>query len=219
MKKVSILFFVALLTLNLFSQSNVVKTQNDSVKSKLSLSQSMKNVIKITPIVFLQGQLVRISYERSIGSHFTVGLGVAPIVFPDLLASLAYPPTSGDGFKGGIALDPEIRWYAASDKAMDGFFLGLYNSTRFSSWDAQSTVQILGSSNTDQYKVNRSMLKYGFELGFEKMMGKHFLFDIFGGLGLIGDNITATNQRTKAIETLPSGGIDVRFNFSFGYRF
>ncbi len=219
MKKVSVLFIVALLTLNLSSQSNVVRTQNDSVKSMGNSSLSMKNVVKITPIVFLQGQLVRISFERTIGPHFTVGLGVAPIVFPPLLASFAYPPSSGDGFKGGFALDPEIRWYAASDKAMDGFFLGLYNSTRFSSWDAVSTLQVLGSNNLDQYEVNRTQLKYGFELGFEKMMGKHFLVDVYGGLGLIGDNIIATNQRTKVIDYLPSGGIDVRFNISFGYRF
>ena len=216
MKKFSNVIFLALLSLNLLAQDNVVKTQDLSEKTKINSSQSMNNVIKITPIVFLQGELVRISYERKIGSHFSVGLGVAPIVFPPLLASLAYPPTS---FKGGFALDPEIRWYAASDKAMDGFYLGLYNSSRFSSWDALSTAQGLSNGGTDQYKVNRTLLKYGFELGLEKMMGKHFLVDVYGGLGLIGDNIIATNQRTNAVDNLPTGGIDFRFNISFGYRF
>ena len=98
-----------------------------------------QKAIKISPFTFLKGQPVMIHYEHNVFKSFTMGVGVAPIMWGPIIGSLLYPPTK---FNTGIAIDPEIRWYAKNDKVMDGFFVGLYNSNRFSSWAGTSTEEI-----------------------------------------------------------------------------
>jgi hypothetical protein len=176
---------------------------------------AQKNIVKITPIVQLKGQLIELNYERSLGGNFSAGIGIAPIIFKPILGSLLYPPTN---FNLGWAFDPEIRWYAKSDKVMDGFFIGLYNSSRFSSWTGLSTVDILNSNSTEK-SIKNSKFIYGFQLGTERMMGKHFVFDFYAGLGYANSiyKVTDLNTKVETIDKVP--GINLRLNIAFGYRF
>lgn len=183
-----------------------------------SQNESLKNVIKITPIVITKGQLVEVSYERQISKQFTATLGIAPIVMKPLLGTLKYPSTN---FNGGWAIDPEIRWYASSDKVMDGFFIGLYNSSRFSSWEGEdiTDVNIDQGISTRYCTVNNNRYIYGFELGTERMMGKHFVFDFYTGLGYSSSIYNVIYTDDKSTDRLVVPGFNFRLNVSFGYRF
>ncbi len=89
------------------------------------------NVIKVSPLTFMSGRLAAVHYERQIGKQFTFGIGAAPLFWRPLFGSISYPITE---FKNGFSVDPEFRWYAKSDKVMDGFFVGLYGSYIKSNW-------------------------------------------------------------------------------------
>ena len=185
--------------------------------SNLSNGQTnFKNSVKLSPITFTKGQIAVIHYERSIYKNFTIGMGVSNISFKPILGSFLYPI---DKFNMGLAIDPEIRWYAKSDKIMDGFFFGFYNSTRFSSWESSTTG---ASLFTDNVLLDVSVRKsiYGLQLGAQKLMGKHIAIDVYGGAGLSGTKYKAYNRGTKDLyETQNSGGINLRLNLSIGYQF
>ena len=95
-----------------------------------SFGQS-KSAVKVTPVTILKGQLAMVHYEYNAWGNATVSLGVAPVISGPILGSLAFPAEDG---AGGIAIDPEIRWYGKDDGAMNGFFFGLYNSNHISNW-------------------------------------------------------------------------------------
>lgn len=182
----------------------------------------MKNALKVTPITIIKGQAIMLHYERQLINHMTVGIGVAPIVFGPLLGSLAYP---SDKFKNGVAIDPEIRWYAKQDKVMDGFFVGLYNSNRFSYWE--SSTALLGLLNplytgTDIGKVNVSSRRtiVGFQLGTHRLIGEHFSVDFYTGLGLSGSKTTAKFASNNVLyDEIRAGGVNLRLNLALGWVF
>jgi hypothetical protein len=164
-----------------------------------------------------------IHYEHNIFNGLTIGAGVAPVLWGPIIGSLAYPPSE---FNTGVAIDPEIRWYAKSDQVMDGFFVGLYNSNRFSSWySGASTVDIFdidGESDIydlDGYDVTNRKIIVGLQLGVQKLLGEHFCFDFYSGIGFQGNVTTATGRTTNYVDRVEGGGINLRCNISIGWQF
>jgi hypothetical protein len=186
------------------------------VKGQVKGQADFKNSVKVTPLAFLKGQIAVVHYERSVYRNLTVGLGAAPIFFPPLLGAILYPV---DQFNNGLAIDPEVRMYAKSDKVMDGFFFGLYSSNRFSSWESSTTFSS-SFSTTLPLDVSFRRSVYGVQLGTQKLLGKHFCVDFYGGLGLSTSKYKVYYADTKNIyEEQNATGLNVRLNVSLGYQF
>lgn len=177
-----------------------------------------KMAVKVSPFTLIKGQLCMAHFEYNFAKNYTAGVGLAPILWGPLVGSLTYPPSD---FKAGIAIDPEIRWYAKNDGVMDGFFIGLYNSSRFSSWSSEESLSDIFSLTTlsDSYDVNNKKFIGGFQLGFQKLMGDHFSFDFYSGFGIQANTTTAKSRLTSTVDQIQSGGVNFRFNFAFGYQF
>jgi hypothetical protein len=210
MKKIFLLILLATFTIKINAQKNV-------------------NVVKVTPLTFVKGQLFMLHYERNISKKMSLGIGVAPIFRGPLfnMATLDYPPTK---YNMGIAIDPEIRWYAKSNDAMDGFFVGFYNSNRFSSWQSTTngttfenvfdgTYSAASSFNVD---VKNQKYIFGIQLGTQKMMSDNISIDFYSGLGfnVNKSSITGTDSYGKAyVDEKTGAGINLRLNLAIGYRF
>jgi len=173
--------------------------------------------IRVSPFTFLKGQPVMIHYENNVFKSFTMGVGVAPIMWGPIVGSLLYPPTK---FNTGIAIDPEVRWYAKNDKVMDGFFVGLYNSNRFSSWEGASSEEIFNlSSELNDWDIKNRKIIVGLQLGVQRLIGDHFCVDFYSGIGFNSNVTTATRKFDKYTETRPSGGVNLRLNVALGWQF
>lgn len=173
--------------------------------------------IKLSPFTFLKGQPAMIHYEHNVFKSFTIGVGVAPVIWSPIIGSLLYPPTK---FNTGIAIDPEVRWYAKNDKVMDGFFVGLYNSNRFSSWEGTSTEEIFNIySEVNNWEVKNRKIIVGLQLGVQKLIGDHFCADFYSGIGFNSNLTTATRKIDQYTETTPSGGVNFRLNVALGWQF
>jgi len=158
-----------------------------------------------------------IHYEHNVFKSFTMGVGVAPIIWGPIVGSLLYPPTK---FNTGIAIDPEVRWYAKNDKVMDGFFVGLYNSNRFSSWEGTSTEEIFDLySEINDWDIKNRKIIVGLQLGVQRLIGDHFCVDFYSGIGFNSNVTTATRKIDKYTETTPSGGVNLRLNVALGWQF
>ena len=187
-----------------------------------SFGQS-KSAVKVTPVTILKGQLAMVHYEYNAWGNATVSLGVAPVISGPILGSLAFPAEDG---AGGIAIDPEIRWYGKDDGAMNGFFFGLYNSNRISNWTSDwsqgdfldLTEEGLDPAD-DSYEVSATKSIFGLQLGTHKPLGDHFSVDFYSGLGLSLANTNAVGNNTGKSYDIPSGGINLRLNIAFGYQF
>jgi hypothetical protein len=177
----------------------------------------MKNALKVTPLTIIKGQAIMLHYERAVIKNMTVGVGFAPII-----GRLTYP---GGKMKNGIAVDPEIRWYAKSDKVMDGFFFGLYNSNGFSSWkSASDIVELFNPSDLgyDSDELNVSVRKtiVGLQLGTHRLIGDHFSIDFYSGFGHSGFKITAKNTSNKVVyHEIITRGANLRLNIAIGWVF
>jgi hypothetical protein len=173
--------------------------------------------IRVSPFTFLKGQPVMIHYEHNVFKSFTMGVGVAPIMWGPIVGSLLYPPTK---FNTGIAIDPEVRWYAKNDKVMDGFFVGLYNSNRFSSWEGASSEEIFNlSPELNDWDIKNRKIIVGLQLGVQRLIGDHFCVDFYSGIGFNSNVTTATRKFDKYTETRTSGGVNLRLNVALGWQF
>lgn len=177
-----------------------------------------KTVIKVSPMTFIKGQPFMLHFERAVSGHSTVELGVAPIIWGPIIGTFNFVP---DKFHTGIAIDPEIRWYAKTDHLLNGFFFGFYNSNRFSTWDSSESFDeaIYGNSPPD-LKVKSRKLIFGFQIGSERLFGKHFLIDFYSGLGLSTTNtIAEVADSGRFYDELNTVGANFRFNVAFGWAF
>jgi hypothetical protein len=200
-----------------------------------SMYQSMAQLaIKITPVTVLKNQLFMVHGEWFLPNQdqISLSLGVAPNlvpkmdafgVFGDTVNGFSYEPIDATYLttaKSGFSFDPELRWYA--DEQMDGFFLGLYSSQRFSS-GVQLDELYLGNS-TGGFITSKSRVSiYGVQLGFEKLFGRndHFVFDFY-----IGGGIKQTKYKWSESNLVgpgrgedPTYGLALRGNVAIGYAF
>jgi hypothetical protein len=187
--------------------------------------------IKLTPVGVLKNQYAVLGVEWFLPKQdqISIGLGVGKNILNKgagleglddfFLEENYYYDQIESTSKPGWAFDPELRWYA--DKKMDGFFLGLYSSQRFSS------VDFAEIANTGIAESNKIMpLKthvgiYGLQLGFEKLLGKNdrFVFDFYFGLGakLTNRKFDVSNLIGQGYESSNSFGLATRGNIAIGY--
>ncbi len=190
--------------------------------NSINAQSKMKNALKVTPLTIIKGQALMIHYERAVIKNMTVGVGVAPIFTAPLIGTLAYP---ADKMKSGIAVDPEIRWYAKSDKIMDGFFFGLYNSNRFSSWESTNDIVELFNPNdspydSDELNVSARKTIVGLQLGTHRLLGDHFSIDFYSGFGLSGSKTTAKYASNNLVyDEIITVGANLRLNIAVGWVF
>jgi len=178
---------------------------------------AQKNAIKLSPFTFLKGQPAMIHYEYNVFKSFTMGVGVAPVMWGPIIGSILYPPSK---FNTGIAFDPEVRWYAKNDKVMDGFFVGLYNSNRFSSWEGASSEEIFDiNSEINSWDVRNRKTIVGLQLGVQRLIGNHFCVDFYSGFGFNYNVTTATRKIDQYTDTRIGGGINLRLNVALGWQF
>lgn len=189
-----------------------------------------KHAIKVSPFTFLKGQPAMVHYEYNAFNNATLSLGLAPVISGPILGSVVFPPTE---FNSGIAIDPEIRWYGKDNGAMNGFFFGLYNSNRLTSWTSATTDIDLsalltgefieeyddsGNPLNSSYDVKARKNIVGIQLGTHKPLGDHFSVDFYSGFGISIANTEATGNNTGTVSNVPSGGINLRLNLAFGWQ-
>jgi hypothetical protein len=202
-----------------------------------SMYQSMAQLaIKITPVTVLKNQLFMVHGEWFLPNQdqISLSLGVAPNLVPKLDAFGDIDDIlNGSDFtyeadeinyltdaKSGFSFDPELRWYA--DEQMDGFFLGLYSSQRFSS-GVRLDEWFVGNP-TGGYITSKSRVSvYGVQLGFEKLFGRndHFVFDFYIGGGVKQTKYTwnESNLFGPGRGEEPTYGLALRGNVAIGYAF
>jgi hypothetical protein len=175
------------------------------------------NIIKISPLTLLKGQIPMIHYERVIYKNLTTSLGITLILLEPLIGTLAFPP---DKFKGGIAIDPELRWYAQSDKVMDGFYFGFYNSFRSSKWESlfSSKDVIKNKLSTPDLKVSSTKVIGGIHIGTQKLMGKHFTVDFNSGIGL-SKTVAKKSASNQFYDQAVGASVNFKFDIALGWRF
>jgi hypothetical protein len=103
---------------------------------------------------------------------------------------------------------------------MDGFFLGLYSSQRFSSVDFKETV--FSSPESNKIMPLRTHVGiYGLQLGFEKLFGKNdrVVFDFYFGLGakITSRKFDTSDLIGPGFENNSTFGIATRGNIAIGY--
>jgi hypothetical protein len=207
--KTVILSLVVFTAINAFGQEKQIPDVNNIEKK----STAGKNVFKVSPIVFTKGQLIQVNYERQLFGSFTGAVGLAPVFFSNIWGSILYPVSE---FKGGVAIDPEFRWYANSDKVMDGFFIGVYNSMRYSKWTNEDELINYGQPK-EKREVSSRRTIFGFTFGTERQFGEHFMFDFYSGIGLSSTTFKVKGPLTNKEDK--TGGVHLRLNLAFGYRF
>jgi len=170
-------------------------------------------------MVFTKGQILEVHYERNLLWGFTAGAGISTIFSPSMNPPLEYIP---ENFNLGIAIDPEIRYYfrrknSSNNVSMDGFFIGFYNSTRISSYTSYNDFE--NPNNTFLNKINENISINGFQLGYEKVLWKNYIIDIYTGFGKSKNDYLFTNTVTKQSKQTSTELGNFRFNFSIGYSF
>lgn len=202
-------------TFTTLTSLHVMGYMNDSISNRAP----MPNIIKVSPFTFLKGQIPMIHFERVIYKNLTASIGVAPILFGPLIGTLAFPP---DKFNGGFAIDPELRWYAQSDKVMDGFYFGFYNSIRSSMWESifSSKDIFKNQYTTPDLKVSSTKVIGGIHIGTERLIGKHFTVDVNGGIGLSKSKTVAKKSVSNQFYDQAIGGsVNLKFDIALGWRF
>jgi hypothetical protein len=186
--------------------------------------------IKITPVTVLKNQYAVLGVEWFLPKQdqISIGLSVGKNIvnkgagldgLDDIFDLDDYDYTQIDETsKPGWAIDPELRWYA--DKQMDGFFLGLYSSQRFSSVDFKETV--FSSPESNKIMPLRTHVGiYGLQLGFEKLFGKNdrVVFDFYFGLGakITSRKFDTSDLIGPGFENNSTFGIATRGNIAIGY--
>ena len=180
---------------------------------------SQENIVKISPLVFTKGQILEVHYERHLFGRFTAGAGISTIFFSSSASGLEYKP---EKFNIGVAIDPEIRYYFKkkndeNTKPMDGYFMGLYNSTRISSYTSYDSFE--NPNSTTLNKINENISIYGLQFGYEKKISENLIIDLYTGFGSGTVKYLITNTITnQSMNTTKDAG-NFRFNFSIGYSF
>ena len=200
-----------------------------------------KNIIKIAPFAFIHGQVPftvesRIGYERVISPKSSIAgsyshLGTNPVF--GFIGSVALSATLttvlnvyGKPGKAGLVLEKTTiepsgfryqfqykKYFGKNATAPEG----LYLSPHFSYSEATYRVEF---KNFDiQTRLEMKNRNYNLLFGYQGILGKHFVFDVFTGLGykqLSTDVIDTNGVRLRTIEGSP---LKVSSGFNMGWAF
>src|SRR6478735_453852 len=234
LRSTCLLLFICFFTTLANGQQGSGKLQTEPVSQP-------RNVIKMAPFAFIHGQNPftvesRIGYERVIGPKSSVAasfshLGSNPVF--GFLGSIALSATLttvlnvyGKPGKAGLVwekttIEPSGYRYQLQFKkylgqkatAPEGFYL----SPHFSY--AGITYKVAFENFDIQTRLETKNLNYNLLFGYQGILGKHFVVDVFTGLGykqLTTDVIDANGVKLRTIEGLP---VKLSSGFNMGWAF
>ncbi len=187
------LLFALIIVFNVLITQGQNQNQNDRVGSK--------NQIGLTVTDLINGTL-QLNYERLLGKHISVNLGVG-LKGEEGLVSLSGLDTeqlkTNDITYSGFKIIPEVRYYLNKTQTnkLDGFYFGAYlKYTQFQSDligtyinDAQETFDI-------EFDANIKVTSVGFMVGYKLPLSKRFYLDfLIAGPGAGFYNFSFENKK------------------------
>lgn len=199
--------------------------------SLASFSVAQKNVVKFDLFGLTQG-VNRLSFERALGKHFSVGINAEYGVYSSNKVIVR-----GNGLKiyniKGWGVMPEVRYYflCKNNSAPLGFFAGVHGRARFVKENYYNNL--ITSNDLPEVKTNGKLFDYGIHLGYKYSWQKfnlkknginRFNIEVLAGYGLADSQWSEPNNRGG----IPSYIIDkrnkqiwdnLRLQLSIGYLF
>ncbi|TGE19714.1 hypothetical protein [Hymenobacter elongatus] len=197
-----------------------------------------KNIIKLAPLGFIHGQLPfsvesRLGFERVIGPHSSVAVAYShlgtnkPFNFVGSVALSAAISTAftAAGYPTVVYTDTKIntsgyryqfqyKHYLSKKAAPEG----LYLSPHFSYAKADYDIRLKAFEVAAAIKMTNS--NYNLLFGFQDIWGKHFVVDVFTGLGYRDRSIRIFDTQGKLVDTMPKGtALKVSSGLNVGWAF
>ena len=232
-------FFLSLIFLIL---PLAVFSQNTNVPTKNKPEALPKNIIKVAPFAFIHGQVPfgvesKLSYERVIGSRNSLGgsyshIGSNPVF--GFIGSVALSATLttvlnlyGKPGKAGIVWsETKIKtsgyryqfqfkhYLSKKTTAPSGLYLSPHYS--YSETDYDVTMSNLDLETTLKAK-NRN---FNLLFGYQEVIGKHFVVEVFTGLGYKRKSTDIYDKDGNWLHTMPKGSpLKVSSGFNLGIAF
>ena len=159
----------------------------DMVAAQWDTVKSVKNVIKLNPLMFFRGE-IPIYYERALSPRLSAELGVG-FTWRDYL-NLSFDGGDADDYGGGtdIIARPSyhvgMRWYHQVDFEPQGW----YNQLEFAHVEYIKDikeVQSDGSIGTTKYRDEKIYNDIRLLAGYQLLgASSNWLFDVYGGVAL-----------------------------------
>ncbi len=170
MKTLYLLVFICFLSLPLVAQENMVTAQQ-------------KNEVSIE-LTDLPTSFFSMNYERVIGKHISVDLGIG-LKSKDGLIKFSGIDTdkikTNDITYSGYKLIPEFRYYlheSTNGAMLNGFYFGAYLKYSDFSSDLEGTyIDSEAVSHFFKYKGDISVTSIGLMIGYKLPVSKHFSID------------------------------------------
>ncbi|MFT5848663.1 DUF3575 domain-containing protein [Psychroserpens sp.] len=170
MKNISLFILISLLPMSLFAQDDIELKQQ-------------KNQIDID-ITDIPTAFFTLSYERTIGKHMSVGLGVGLksenglIQFSGIDAERIQ---TNDIKYSGYKLIPEFRYYineSVNGAMLSGFYVGAY--LKYSDFNSELVGTYVDSEDVShlfEYSADITVTSLGFMVGYKLPVSKRFSID------------------------------------------
>ena len=188
-----------------------------------------KNEIGMDIIDLIDGTF-QVSYERALGEHFSINLGIGYKTEEGLiqLSGIDKPRLKTDNITyHGLKFVPEVRYYINKTRSnrLDGFYFGAYlKNVKYQS-DFKGVYT--DSENIDYdflFDAKLRMTSLGFMVGYKLPIGKRFTLDfLIAGPGVVWHDYTMKNKKDLPDEFYDDlnealnnyfGSIDIEFRLS-----
>lgn len=198
-----------------------------------------KNLIKIAPLGWIHGQLPfsvesRIGYERVVSPSSSVGASYSYLGtnYPfNFIGSVALSAAISSAFTAagrpailwtatrirttGHRYQLQYRYYPGRRQAPEG----LYLAPSFSHAEAQYDISLKEEPDI-AVGIKAKRQSYNVLVGFQEVVGKHFVVDVFGGLGYRRNTTELYAKDGTFLRTMPRG-VKLKLNsgFNIGWAF
>lgn len=170
-----------------------------------------KNQVSFMATDVLNG-IYTLSYERKIGKHISVDLGLGYKTEEGLIKLSGIDREqlkTNDLTYSGYKLVPEFRYYiheSINGAMLSGFYLGAYlKYSNFKSDLIGTFIDSQDDSYNIAYRANMSITSIGFMVGYKLPVGKHFYIDFL----IAGPGSGSYKFELKTTETPPDEFYDV----------
>lgn len=198
-----------------------------------------KNLIKIAPLGWIHGQLPfsvesRIGYERVISPSGSLGASYSYLGtnYPfSFLGSVALSAAISSAFTAagrpaivwtgtrirttGHRYQLQYRYYPGRRQAPEG----LYLSPHFSHAEVRYDISLKDEPDI-AVGIKAKRQSYNVLVGFQEVLGKHFVLDVFGGLGYRRNTTELYAKNGTYLQTMPRGTkLKLSSGFNIGWAF
>lgn len=198
-----------------------------------------KNLIKIAPLGWIHGQLPfsvesRVGYERVISPSSSVGASYSYLGtnYPfSFLGSVALSTAISTAFTAsghpaivwtatrirttGHRYQLQYRFYPGRRQAPEG----LYLAPNFSHAEARYDISLKDYPEV-AIGIKAKRQNYSLLVGFQEVIGRHFVVDVFGGLGYRRNTTELYAANGRYLETMPRGTkLKLNSGFNIGWAF